>query len=286
MNIWNTTTWTQVIFIAFMNHDWKISRTMINDKNIKFMSNLWKIIIKKLNIIMLILIVWHSQINDQFEKTNEIIEIVLWFHIMIFSNENWNEILSYLQARNNNVTHVFIDYAFNELIYDFKVNDNVDLLTNLSSKNYNRLRLIKREKTQIVMIFVNVMNKARYDLHHKTITSMIEVEFMIYLRLHQKYIISKLINKKLFNQRVDLFKIIEVVDKSKQIYRLKLSSIMKIHSIISITQLKSITLEANFYNRFVDRDFSSIEKTNSDFSRQWNEIDQTSVVVWNRTIAW
>ena len=49
------------------------------------------------------------------------------------------------------------------------------------------------------MIFVNAINKTRYDAHHKTIISTIKVDFLIYLRIHQKYIISNLINKKLFN---------------------------------------------------------------------------------------
>ena len=102
------------------------------------------------------------------------------------------------------------------------------------------------------MIFVNAINKTRYNVYHKTIISTIQIDFLIYLRLYQKYIISSLINKKLFNQRVDFFKVIEIVNKLKQIYRLKLSSIIKIHSIMSIIQLKFVIFDIDFYNRMLN----------------------------------
>ena len=129
---------------------------------------------------------------------------------------------------------LFIDFAFNELVYDFKINDSLDMLVDLFSQNYQRLRQIKRKNAEIVMTFVNVVNKVRYDQNHRIIINIIQPRFMIYLKLHQKYIIFDLTNKKLFNQRIESFKIIEAVNKSKQAFKLKLSSIMKIHSIIFI----------------------------------------------------
>ena len=140
---------------------------------------------------------------------------------------------SYLQNENNNVIYVIIDFVLNELTYEFKINDKLNMLTNLSSKNFDRLRLIKK-KIETVMIFINAINKTRYNAHHKTIILTIKIDFLIYLRLHQKHIISNLINKKLFNQKIDFFKILKVIKRFKQIYRLKLSSIIKIHSIMSI----------------------------------------------------
>ena len=60
----------------------------------------------------------------------------------------------------------------------------------------------------------------------------------MFLRLYYKYIILKLINKKLSQQRVKLFKILE---KMKALaYRLKLPLIMKIYLIIFVTHLKPV----------------------------------------------
>ena len=212
---------------------------------------------------MLTFTIWHSQTNEQFERTNQIIEIVIRFHITTHSNDDWTKILFFLQTENNNVKHVITDFAFNELIYEFKINDTFEMLSDLSSENFNRLRQIKREEIESIMIFANVINKTRYDLHHKTINDVFKSDFLIYFRFHQNYTILNLINKKLSNQKVDFFKILKSIDKSKQAYRLKLSSIMKIHSVIFIAQLKSTISKSNSYNRHVENNSSSVEKKNS-----------------------
>ena len=264
-NIWKIYEWTEIVIIVFINHDWKILMTIVSDRNFRFISNFWKTIVKKFDTFMLIFIAWHFQTNDQFERINQIIKIALRFHCTTFLNDDWFKVTSYLQVENNNVMHIIIDFASNELIYDFKINDKLSMLTNLSSKNFDRLRLIKK-KTKVVMTFVNVISKTRYDAHHKTIVFVIQVDFLVYLRLHQKYIISSLINKKLFNQKIDSFKIFETVKRFKQIYRLKLSSIMKIYSIMSITQLESATSSIDSYNRILNIELFSIEKQSNEFA--------------------
>ena len=42
------------------------------------------------------------------------------------------------------------------------------MLVDFSSKNYDKLRLIKRENVEIVITFVDVISKTRYDSKHKT----------------------------------------------------------------------------------------------------------------------
>ena len=90
---------------------------------------------------------------------------------------------------------------------------------------------MKRENVENVMIFANVFNKIKYDVVYETIN--IKIGDRVYLRLHQNYIISKLINYKLSHQRVGFFEILKRIEKLT--FRLRLSFIMKIHSIISIT---------------------------------------------------
>ena len=68
-----------------------------------------------------------------------------------------------------------------------------------------------------------------------------------YLRLHYKYEILNLNNRKLHYQKVDSFQIFE---KMKfLVYRLKLSLIMKIHLVVLIVQLKSVS-NNDSYERF------------------------------------
>ena len=70
---------------------------------------------------------------------------------------------------------------------------------------------------------------------------------MIYLQLFHRYIISDLINQKFLNQWVELFCILKCI--TYLVYQLKLSSMMQIHSVISIVQLKSaVSSDLNLYN--------------------------------------
>ena len=139
------------------------------------------------------------------------------------------------------------------MIYDFRVKDIVELLIDLLIKDLDQLRLIKREKTDNVITFINVISKIRYDNKHK----IINLKSLTYLRLHYNYFIFD-INFKLFNQRVDLFKIFNKI--KNLVYKLKLSEIIRIHSIILIAQLKFISdLSKDFYHRALSSS-SLIEK--------------------------
>ena len=84
-----------------------------------------------------------------------------------------------------------------------------------------------------------------YDARH--IFLLFKSNEKAYFRLHHEYILSDKFNRKLFNQRCDFFLIQKRVDRL--IYQLILSSQWKMHSIISITQLKFYSNE-NSYQRF------------------------------------
>ena len=131
------------------------------------------------------------------------------------------------------------------------------MLVDLVSENYNHLRQIKRENVEAVMTFANAINKSCYDQAHRVMK--LTSEFLIYLRFHQDYTILDLFNKKLFNQRVDSFKILKAIDNN-QIYRLQLLLIMRIHSMIFITQLKSVTSDSDSYDKKISDLFSMINE--------------------------
>ena len=92
--------------------------------------------------------------------------------------------LLYLQIENNNVKQFTTNYVFNELTYEFKINDAINMFVDFSSKNYDKLRLIKRENVEIIITFVNIINKSRYNNKYKTFENVIQSRIIIYLRLH------------------------------------------------------------------------------------------------------
>ena len=153
----------------------------------------------------------------------------------------------YLTAANNNIFNVTINFVLNKIIYEFRINNSLTLLKNLSLKNYNCFRLIKREFVEKIITFVNVIKKLRYNVVYINIK--LVVDDYVYLYLYNNYIIFNLINRKLNQQRINFFKILKKIDIL--VYRFELSSIIQIYSIISIAQLKSTSVfKTNFYRRF------------------------------------
>ena len=260
---YTTKNWVNVFIIDLMTDDWNISRFIVNDKNKKFMLNFWRAIFFKLKVSLLILTTYHSQTNDQFKHTNQILKIALKFWLFNSKNEDWIFVLSYFTTSFNNFVNVNTKVISNELSYDFRVNDSFVLLKNLSTKNYNQLRQMKRDFVEKAIVFVNVMHKRRYDKLHFDINFV--VDNYVFIRFFVEYIISNLISHKLNQQRVELFKILKKIETLA--YRLKLSSIMRIHSVIFITQLKSKSFENDFYDRVSNKDSSSMKNENakSDF---------------------
>ena len=149
----------------------------------------------------------------------------------------------------------------NELIYDFYIKNIVKLITDLLIKNFDQLRLIKREKIDNIIIFINAMSKTRYDNQHKVIN----LKSLTYLKFHHNYFIFD-INFRLFNQRVNFFKIFEKIENLA--YKLTLSEIIYIHSIILIAQLKpALDSSKDFYQRILRFSlFVEEKKLNTEFT--------------------
>src|SRR5205814_9351269 len=82
-----------------------------------------------------------------------------------------------------------------------------------------------------------------YNKHH--ILLLLNSDDLVMLKLHHRYHVSDVKNKKLSIQQVRCFSIKQQV--SSLVYELDLSSNMKIHSVISVTNLKSLSSSKDFY---------------------------------------
>ena len=130
-------------------------------------------------------------------------------------------------------------------MYDFKIHDFIlNLLSDLSFKNYFRLRQIKKNKTIQIIVFNNVFVKSKYDKTHQKII----IKDFIYLKLHNEYKIFDAESRKLSQQRCDPFRIFEIF-KNDLVLKLKLFSIMNIHLIVSIAQIELADSNENPYRR-------------------------------------
>src|SRR5947207_10582086 len=85
--------------------------------------------------------------------------------------------------------------------------------------------------------------KHHYDKHH--ISLLLNSDDLVMLKLHHKYHVSDVKNKKLLIQQVRYFSIKQQV--FSLVYKLDLSSNMKIYSVISVTNLELLSSGEDLY---------------------------------------
>ena len=129
----------------------------------------------------------------------------------------------------NNFSNATTDLTSNEIVYEFKMKNKLTTLSTTIDgklmqnkqlkKNLNKIRLQFRQKISNAVFFDNVKAKLMYDKRHKPF--FLKKGDKTYLRLHKEYKLSDEFNKKLFNQRCDLFLIKRRI--SRFAYELKLS---------------------------------------------------------------
>ena len=271
-SIWIAKQWVNVFLLVVLSHDWDVSRVIISNRNKKFMLTFWIDVFKRLNIDLLIFIVYHSQIDEQSKRINQTIEIVLRYWIVNNLNVDFIESAFYIQIDINNIVVVEIDYIFNELCYEFRLQDNLDLLFDMSIENWSAFRLQYRKDVEKIIVWANMIIKFNYDRRHTSLN--LKKSFFVYLRLHHEYIIFDIKSKKLSQQRIDFFKILQKI--STFAYRFELSSIMIIHFVVSIAMLESIFIDENSYHRFRSnqKHSSSITMKHDDDSTFYYEIER------------
>ena len=102
--------------------------------------------------------------------------------------------------------------------------------------------------------------KHYYDKHH--ILLLLNSDNLVMLKLHHRYHVSDVKNKKLLIQQVKCFSIKQQV--SSLVYELDLSSNMKIHSVISVTNFKLLSSDKDFYKHQYNEHFSLIKKNEAE----------------------
>lgn len=175
-----------------------------------------------MRVVLHFIIVYHSSTNDQFERPNQIVEIVIRFPLMKDEITNFIKIISSVQNTMNNSSNTFTELSSNKILYHFKVTKSLDLLNDVnSSTELKEKDKILRTEIEQVITFANVSMKIKYDSTRKSLD--LKVDDSIYVKLHKKYTQSDLTNRKFSKQRLDSIKILQKIEKF--VYKLDISNI-------------------------------------------------------------
>ena len=266
---WFVVEWEIALIDRLNIADWNISKIIISNRNRKFLSDMWTTIFKQFEIRLLYSIAYHFQIDDQFERTNQMIEIAFRFYLITMNNSiDWFKILFRLQRHFNNFHSVITRKTFNETSYEFTSLQSLNMLRQFATSDLtddlkesfvidNRksfaeisFNVVTRARFEVtdVIAFAQMTSKYYYDRKHQLL--FMKTDDYALIRLHHDYNIStiEVLDKKLSQQYVDSFKILEKIDNLT--YRLKLSNHWRIHFVLFVIQLKSVFSSMNdFFNR-------------------------------------
>jgi hypothetical protein len=272
---WNALDWARAWLNALQREEWRIFRVIISNRDSKFLKVFWIIIFQHMRVKLHFITAYHSSTNDQFERTNQTIEIVIRFTLMKDQKTNFIKIISFIQSFMNNSSNTFTKLSFNEILYDFKVAKSLNLLNDCNSfTKLKEKRKMFRSEVEQAIIFANASMKIRHDRKKKSLN--LKLDDLIYVKFHKDYTQSDLINRKFSKQRLRSVKILKKIEKL--VYRLKISSIWKIHSIVFAIHLESASTEKDSYQR-KKRESDSIED-----ATEQNDIYEIERILTKRSI--
>src|SRR5947207_4044235 len=122
-----------------------------------------------------------------------------------------------MQAALNSAVSLMINHLLNKLAFSINFNMSINLLNQELDKIQNFTACINAEKA---IKLSQMTMKCYYNNKHQL--KFFNVNDDIMLQLHKSYSIFIIINKKLAQQYVSLFKVLEQIERL--VYRLKLSS--------------------------------------------------------------
>ena len=269
---WFAPKWAESWLTTFQKKSWNLFKTMIFDRDSKFVISFWKTTFHHLKIALLYITTYHSQANEQSKRTNQIVKIALRYFLMKNDVINFITLFSSIQAVMNNSTNVFTDVFSNEIFYEFKILKITNLLNNdvVRAKTENDIskiivekeRVMLKKKTENVIAHAQIMFKIRYDFKHKSID--LKTDQKIYIKLHRNYFQLDLKNRKYNKQRLKSVSILKKINRL--IYRLKISETWKIHFVISVTHLKSAFSENDSYEKQIMKSDSIEIDDDDDFN--------------------
>ena len=150
-DIWKTSDWATIMLERLNLTNWRLLKIIISDRNRKFLSNLWIALFDQLEVKLLYFIVYHFQIDDASERTNQTLKIALRYHLMCLKDsKNWSTVVDSMQRDFNNTSFFIITKTFNEICYDFTSCTSIDLI---NSSNITSSRSLTRQTVEDSIAF-------------------------------------------------------------------------------------------------------------------------------------
>ncbi len=221
----------------------ELSKEIINNRNKLFTFNYWKTLISLLNVKLRLFTAYHSEIDDQTERTNQSFEQYLRHYVNKTQN-NWVELLFMTQLTLNSkmsnttkITSFFVNFEKKSNLFEHE-------RSHLFAQSaLNRVKTLKNIHANISRMQEKF---TKYWIDKRKIASQLKKRDKVYLLI--KNLKTRRSSKKLNHVKVESF-FIKRMKKSVN-YELNLSKNVKIHSMFHVSLLKSTNSSTFIQNTF------------------------------------
>jgi transposase InsO family protein len=240
---WTAIDWAKAYFAA--TTDWSIPSVWIGDRDSKWLSEFWTQLFSDMGARISTTTAYHPQSDGQSERTNQTAEIALRYDLELNPDTDFTEFLPAFKRVFNNSVNASTGRSPNQIIYGFNLADSFGVVTEGDAKDFEAERKVHQQEAQDSIAWANLAMKKRYDKRHTPL--LLNPGDLVTLKLHHGYRIPGIKNKKLSIQRVGRFKIKRRV--SPLAYELELPPNMKIHPVISVTNIEPLPPGEDPYKR-------------------------------------
>jgi hypothetical protein len=233
---WSAAEWAKVVYEGVTLNGWGYPRTLISDRDRRFLSALWNSILELAGTRHVTTTAYHPSADGQAERTNFALEVSLRFFVNESQND-WVAKLKVIEAQTNNTLSASTKQAPNEILYGKKVRLNLTASLSELPPDADELSLRReaiREDAARAIAFAQKAMKESYDRRRES--GSFETGWA-FLKIGHGYSVPGIQKPKLGPQRIGPFRITEVISKGRA-YRLDLPPHYKIHDVISIVHLE------------------------------------------------
>lgn len=260
MTDWSAAEWGAALIEALITHEWGLPKALISDRDKRFLNELWHAMFHMTGISFLTSTAWHPQTDGQSERTNQTVEIALRYYCTANPDADWEMALPYVQFSLNTAISAATGVSPNQQLMGFNPRDTLSALADLPEADFQALRQQYRDMATEALAFAAVNMKFQYDKKHKPLN--LKKGDWVMLRLHHGYRVQGHLNRKLDMQRSSPVRVIGKVGKNA--YKLDLPGHMRIHNVVSVSQLEPLPEGEDPFGRTFEARQGPIEAADDD----------------------
>jgi len=235
---WSAIQWSKHFYEDVVLSGWGFPHTIISDRDKRFLSGLWQVILSSTGVKSLATTAYHPRADGQSERTNQTLEVMLRY-LVNTSQSDWLTKLLPLQAACNNMEAESTKKSPNELIYGKKLRTVLEVTAiplplPPAAILLQEIRKVAQEEAVTAIAIAQKAMTKQYD-RKRTVPDF--STGYAFLHLGSGYSIPSTRKHKIAQQCIGPFKILEVVGKGKA-YKLQLPPHYWIQPVISIVHLE------------------------------------------------